>query len=71
MAQDKELALGVGLAKLSRDDIRKVNDGKAIELACVLNGTCFIYLYLLMGIEHRSHIAPISIGEAFRRPNSD
>lgn len=39
MAQDKELALGVGLAIMTRDDVRKVNDGKAIALACVLNGT--------------------------------
>lgn len=39
MAEGKELALGVGLAKMSRDDIKKINNDKALELACALDGT--------------------------------
>ena len=42
MAQDKELALGVGVASMSRDDIKKINNDKGIMLGCALDGTYFI-----------------------------
>lgn len=38
MAQDKELALGVGIAVLSRDDIKKINNDKGLLLGCALDG---------------------------------
>lgn len=41
MAQDKELALGVGIAALSRDDIKKINNDKGVLLGCALDGTKF------------------------------
>lgn len=41
MAQDKELALGVGVAAMSRDDIRKINNDKGVLLGCALDGTSY------------------------------
>lgn len=39
MAQDKELALGVGVSAMTRDDIRKINNDKGVLLGCALDGT--------------------------------
>lgn len=38
MAENKELALGVGIAALSRDDIKKINNDKGVLLGCALDG---------------------------------
>jgi PUA domain protein len=43
MAQDKEHALGVGVAAMTRDDIKKINDGKGVLLGCALDDGLWHY----------------------------
>jgi hypothetical protein len=44
MAEGKELALGVGLAILSCDDIKKINNDKGLALGCALDGTIYSFV---------------------------
>jgi len=40
MAEGKELALGVGVTLMTRDEVKKINDGKALMLGHALDGAC-------------------------------